>query len=207
MHHSWALRVLGVGKTIAPNVIFALRILSSETIAERFVSSTHSLISTRYPKLANPVPPTHQGLGPSSVVTSPHANLHQQNNHPTFASQLRRHGLSSDRGISPPPSPNVPYTKYAFVELLSLSSEDVAYLSSNGCLTLPGSNALDEFVKEYFKRIHPLVPVLDEAEFWRIYQKNQSTGSKVSLLVLRSLLVASCPVSSIFPSYSSRHFD
>jgi hypothetical protein len=109
-----------------------------------------------------------------------------------------------DGGISPPRSPNVPYTEYAFIELLSLPSKDVAYLSSNDCLTLPGSGALDEFIQEYFKRIHPLVPVLDEAEFWRIYQKNQSTGPKISLLVLQSLLVASCPVSFMLPFGSSR---
>ncbi|CAG8000169.1 unnamed protein product [Penicillium nalgiovense] len=91
---------------------------------------------------------------------------------------LREHGLSFDRGISPSLSPNVPYTEYAFVEFLSLPSQDVAYLSSNDCLTLPGSNALDGFVQGYFKRIHPLVPVLDEAEFWRIYQNNHLRDPK-----------------------------
>mgnify|MGYP006966118007 FL=1 len=40
MHHSWALRILGVGKTVAQNVILALKILGSETIIERLASST-----------------------------------------------------------------------------------------------------------------------------------------------------------------------
>ncbi|OQE25661.1 hypothetical protein PENFLA_c008G01993 [Penicillium flavigenum] len=151
----------------------------------------------QYPKSANAVPPTHQGLGSNSVITSRHTNLRQSNDHSTFVPQLRAHGISLDRGISPPLSPNVPYTEYAFIELLSLPSEDVAYLSSNDCLALPGSGALDEFIQVYFRRIHPLVPVLDEAEFWRIYQKNQSTGPKISLLVLQSLLVASCPFVSL----------
>lgn len=41
MHQSSALRVPGVDKTVAGNVIFALRILNSETMNERDVSSAH----------------------------------------------------------------------------------------------------------------------------------------------------------------------
>ncbi|CAG8890329.1 unnamed protein product [Penicillium egyptiacum] len=147
-------------------------------------------------KLANPMPPTYQYSGSNKMITDQHTDdLRQSNDHPTLASRLRAHGLSlDDRGTSQPQSTNVPYTGYAFVELLSLPSEDLASLKFNDCLCLPGSNAIDEFVQEYFKRIHPSVPVLDEAEFWRIYRNNQSTGPKISLFVLQSLLVASCPL-------------
>lgn len=92
------------------------------------------------------------------------------------------------------------YTEYAFVDsqqLQALPLEDLAFLFSKDCLSLPGSDSLDEFVREYFKRIHPLVPVLDEAEFWRDYRDDQASGHKISLLVLQSLLFASCPVRSI----------
>lgn len=161
-----------------------------------------SLTSIRSPISANPVLPTHQSSGSNSVITSRHSNdLRQSNDHPTLTLQSRAHGLSlDDRGTSPAQSPNVPYTEYAFVDsqqLLSLPSEEVAFLTSQDCLSLPASNAMDEFVQEYFKRIHPSIPVLDEAEFWRIYRNNQSTDPKISLLVLQSLLLASCPVSVI----------
>ncbi|CAG8291582.1 unnamed protein product [Penicillium nalgiovense] len=146
---------------------------------------------------ANPLP-THQNLG-SNVTTGRKFNdLHQPPNHPALTSQLHAHGLSLDnRSTSPPQSPNVPYTEYAFVDsqqLLSLPSEDVAFLTSKGCLSLPASNAIDEFAQQYFKRIHPLVPVLDEAKFWCIYRSKQATGSKISLFVLQSLIFASCPL-------------
>ncbi|KAJ5838738.1 uncharacterized protein N7525_003926 [Penicillium rubens] len=152
MHHSWALRILGVGKTVAQNVILALKILGSETIIERLA----------YPKSANPVPPTNQGLGSNSMITSRHANLHH------FCIPAPCTWSQFGPWSSPPLFPNVPYTEYAFIELLSLPSEDVAYLSSDDCFTLPGTDALNEFIQEYFKRVHSLVPVLDEAEFFNL---------------------------------------
>lgn len=136
------------------------------------------------------------------MTTSRHSEeLRQSNDHLSLASRLRAHGLSlDDHGTSPPQSPNVPYTEYAFVEsqqLLSLPAENVAFLTSKGCLSLPTFNAIDEFVQEYFRHIHPSVPVLDEAKFWRIYRDNRSTGPKISLFVFQSLLLASCPVSAM----------
>ncbi|KAJ5447506.1 Transcription factor [Penicillium cf. griseofulvum] len=137
-----------------------------------------------------------------NTITGLHTDdLRQSNGHPTLTSRLRAHGLSfDDRSASPPETPNVPYTEYAFVEsqqLLSLSSEDIAFLTSKDSLSLPASDAIDEFVQQYFKRIHPLVPVLDEAGFWRMFRENQSTGPKISVFVLQSMLFASCPFVSL----------
>lgn len=171
-------------------------------LQRRLLSCTHLLSYIRSSSSANPLP-THQNLG-SNVTTGRKFNdLHQPPNHPALTSQLHAHGLSLDnRSTSPPQSPNVPYTEYAFVDsqqLLSLPSEDVAFLTSKGCLSLPASNAIDEFAQQYFKRIHPLVPVLDEAKFWCIYRSKQATGSKISLFVLQSLIFASCPVRVVAP--------
>ncbi|KAJ5498768.1 hypothetical protein N7453_007819 [Penicillium expansum] len=154
------------------------------------------------PKSANPVLPAHQSSGSNNVTTSRYSDeLRQSYDHLSLASRLRAHGLSlDDHGTSPPQSPNVPYTEYAFVEsqqLLSLPVENVAFLTSKGCLSLPTFNAIDEFVQEYFRHIHPSVPVLDEAKFWRIYRDNRSTGPKISLFVFQSLLLASCPFVSL----------
>lgn len=54
---------------------------------------------------------------------------------------------------------------------------------------------MEEFVYQYFKRIHPSVPMIDEAQFWRIYH-NRLPGS-LSLFVFQSVLFASCPVSML----------
>ncbi|OQD82458.1 hypothetical protein PENANT_c021G09700 [Penicillium antarcticum] len=97
---------------------------------------------------------------------------------------------------SPSQCSNFSHKEYNFIDidqLLSLSPENTAILDCKGCLSLPDQNAMDEFVQHYFRRIHPLVPVLDEAEFWRSYV-NPGTGRKVSLFVFQSMLFASCPL-------------
>lgn len=87
--------------------------------------------------------------------------------------------------------------EYRFIDsdfLSSLPHEDAAFLSSKGSQTLPDKQSIDEFVCQYFKRIHPNVPVVDEAEFWRIYQDG-SGPDKISLFVFQAILFASCTVS------------
>jgi hypothetical protein len=202
MQPDLGLRVPGADKTVAENVSSVTRTLRSETRIEKLASSRHLLNFIRSPMLANTVLPSHQSPESNKVTTGRYYDdLCQSNDHSSLVSQLRAHGLSlDDRGTSQPQSPIAPYTQYAFVEsqqLMSLPSEDVALLTSKDCFSLPNSNSIDEFVREYFKHIHPSVPVLDEAEFWRIYRNDQSTGPKISLFVLQSLLLASCPVSAM----------
>ncbi|KAJ5964987.1 uncharacterized protein N7479_004863 [Penicillium vulpinum] len=200
MHQSSALRVPGVDKTVAGDVFFSIRILISEAVIVKFTLSIHILTFIRSPGSETPVPSTHQSSRSNNVITGRHSDdLRQSNNHPNFPSPLREHSLSPDDcSTSSFQSSNLPYTAYAFVksqQLLSLPSKDIEFLTSSGCLSLPPSDAIDEFVQQYFKRVHPLLPVLDEAEFWRMYLNSQSTGPKISLFVLQSLLFASCQVS------------
>ncbi|OQE42261.1 hypothetical protein PENCOP_c004G07000 [Penicillium coprophilum] len=152
--------------------------------------------SPKSPKSRNPVLPAQRSL--DSANGRPSDDRRQSYGRRNLTSQLRAHGLSFDnRSNSSPELPDIPYTEYAFVDsrqLLSLPSENIALLTSAGCLSLPASDAIDEFVRQYFKRIHPLIPVLDEAEFWRIYPKTQPTGPTISLFVLQSMLFATCPL-------------
>lgn len=88
-----------------------------------------------------------------------------------------------------------------FIDSLFLSSlppEDVEYLTAKGSRTLPDESAIEEFFRQYFKHVHPIVPVVDEANFWRIYQGG--SGAKLSLFVAQAILFASCTVSCIFLS-------
>ncbi|RMJ23671.1 hypothetical protein PHISP_05459 [Aspergillus sp. HF37] len=92
-----------------------------------------------------------------------------------------------------------PHVEYPFVDSQfqsSLPPEDVTYLSSKGCLTLPDEDAIDEFVRQYFMHVHPSVPVVDEADFWRLYEDGSGSG-KLSLFVLQAILFASCPFVSL----------
>jgi hypothetical protein len=199
MHQSSALRVPDVVKTVAENVSFALRILNSRK--PKLAPRIHLPTRIRAPSSVDPALPTHQNSGPSEINKSRH-NISQLTGQQPASSHIRSQDNFLDGQDTSPPShcPNVLHTEYTFVDsrqLHSLPSEDLAFLASKDCLTLPGPDAIEEFVEQYFKRIHPLVPVLDEAEFWRIYSSNQTSGPKISLFVLQSLLFASCPVKLI----------
>jgi hypothetical protein len=91
-----------------------------------------------------------------------------------------------------PPARLVPYSNYNFVDagsLYQLSHIDVAYLTEKGCLTLPAETALEEFFHQYFSHIHPIIPLVSEAEFW-------AADARIPLLLIRAMLFISSPVSS-----------
>ncbi|KNG87592.1 hypothetical protein ANOM_005442 [Aspergillus nomiae NRRL 13137] len=75
--------------------------------------------------------------------------------------------------------------------LAVLPQEDVAYLASKGSLSVPDWSTINEFARQYFLNIHPCLPALDEAEFWRI--SANSPSHTISLFVLQALLFSSCP--------------
>ena len=90
---------------------------------------------------------------------------------------------------------NVIFSTYRFIDgsrLSSLPAEDVEYLISKRCLHFPRKDILDEFVQQYFAMVHPFVPLLDEAEFWRIY--NGSGTKKVSIFIFQAILFSACTV-------------
>lgn len=91
-----------------------------------------------------------------------------------------------------PPARLVPYSNYNFVDagsLYQLSHIDVAYLTEKGCLNLPAETALEEFFNQYFSHIHPIIPLVSEAEFW-------AADARIPLLLIRAMLFISSPVSS-----------
>ena len=99
-----------------------------------------------------------------------------------------------------PPARSVPYSNYYFVDagyLNQLSHIDVKYLTEKGCLSLPSDTLLEEFFHQYFSHIHPIIPLLSEAEFW-------AADARIPLLLIRAILFISSPVS---PSISSFQFQ
>lgn len=93
-------------------------------------------------------------------------------------------------GLQPLPR-FVSYSTYNFIDaghLNQLSHADVSYLTEKGCLTLPSETALDEFFRQYFAHIHPIIPLLSEAEFW-------ASDARIPLLLVRAILFIASPVS------------
>ncbi|KAM6513191.1 hypothetical protein FALCPG4_015653 [Fusarium falciforme] len=75
-----------------------------------------------------------------------------------------------------------------------MSSQDINFLESQGCFLVPVRHILDEFVEQYFLHSHPLLPFLDEGEFWGMYSPQASEDSEetMPLLVFYSILFSSC---------------
>ncbi|KAH8694309.1 hypothetical protein BGW36DRAFT_430319 [Talaromyces proteolyticus] len=92
---------------------------------------------------------------------------------------------------------NIPFSSYDFVSLDSLNRlppEDISFLELKGCLHVPNRPILDVLLRRYFLHVHPCLPVLDEAEIWRMYDGNYSQNrspQKLSLLVLQAIFFAS----------------
>ncbi|KAK1249369.1 hypothetical protein MKX07_002885 [Trichoderma sp. CBMAI-0711] len=83
----------------------------------------------------------------------------------------------------------VPYSSYNFIDagfLNQLSHTDVSYLAEKGCLTLPPEKVLEEFFHQYFAHIHPIIPLLSEAEFWAV-------DARIPLLLVRAILFIASP--------------
>jgi hypothetical protein len=104
----------------------------------------------------------------------------------------------------------VPFGCHSFLKLgkrRRASLGDITFLESQGCLHVPPITVLNDLVKQYFRHVHPTLPLLNEGQFWAMYTEqpgNFSGGSgRFSLFVFQAMLVASCPVS---PSYFCQWF-
>lgn len=88
-------------------------------------------------------------------------------------------------------------TSLHFVNLgnsVHLSKKEIDFLESENAFELPKPPALDHFVRTFFLIIHPNLPVVDEASFWRAY-KNRDHSLRLSLFVLNAMLCVSSGVS------------
>ncbi|KAL7783857.1 hypothetical protein V8C37DRAFT_396688 [Trichoderma ceciliae] len=88
-----------------------------------------------------------------------------------------------------PPARFVLYSTYNFVDagfLNQLCPTDLSYLTDKGCLALPSETALEEFFHQYFAHVHPIIPLLSEAEFW-------AADARIPLLLIRAILFISSP--------------
>ncbi|ORY68662.1 fungal-specific transcription factor domain-containing protein [Pseudomassariella vexata] len=92
---------------------------------------------------------------------------------------------------------DVTYSYYPFLiinNLPNMMTQDINYLESQGCLRVPTRDILDIFMKQYFLHHHPLMPILNEGDFWDMYgqQGMRGSGERMSLLVFQSMLFVVC---------------
>jgi hypothetical protein len=98
------------------------------------------------------------------------------------------------------------FSYYPFIKLGSISKidpHDVNFLETQGCFRVPTRPILDEFIREYFLHIHPILPIINEETFWEIYEDYDSNlrgVSRISLLVFHAMLFASSSVSTEYQS-------
>jgi hypothetical protein len=97
------------------------------------------------------------------------------------------------------PASSVLYTFYPIEanNVSACSSSDLAFLQAEGCFHLPVKEILDLIVDQYFLHVHPLLPILHEGDFWRVYSQQNHKHEYASLLVVQALVFACCNVSSI----------
>ncbi len=98
---------------------------------------------------------------------------------------------------------DITFSYYPFISIGNLHNvmpQDVNYLDSQGCLRIPTRAILDEFMQQYFLHVHPLLPFLNEGDFWNLYcyQGSGKPGEKMSLLVFQAMLFSCCNVGLIF---------
>ncbi|KAM6522855.1 hypothetical protein FALCPG4_012470 [Fusarium falciforme] len=69
-------------------------------------------------------------------------------------------------------------------------------LESQGCYRIPSAPVLKTFMHHYFLYVHPMLPVLNEGDFWDLHFPEIETTSKThqpSILLLQAMLFAACP--------------
>ena len=86
-----------------------------------------------------------------------------------------------------------------------LSSNDIDFLESQGCMKVPEQIVLDQVVRQYFRYVHPLLPLLDEKETWAAYNHSTTRSkTRIPLVLLQAMMFASCNVSL---GFSASHLD
>ncbi|KAI1628069.1 fungal-specific transcription factor domain-containing protein [Exophiala viscosa] len=114
----------------------------------------------------------------------------------SFDPAKTHHASSSSSVYQASCGTEVIYSYYPFISADAIHQillEDLHYLERLGCYRLPSRPSLDEFVKAYFRYVHPHQPILDEGDFWRAYTRPLASSRKTfSIFVFQAMLFAAC---------------
>ena len=98
---------------------------------------------------------------------------------------------------------DVPYSCFRFLtvgQMHRMPPECVHLLEVQGCFRVPIGPILDVFLREYFLHVHPLLPIINEGDFWDVYsydpEENNGAPEPINhaipLVVFQAMMLASC---------------
>ncbi|CAG8367821.1 unnamed protein product [Penicillium salamii] len=95
------------------------------------------------------------------------------------------------------PCPEVLYSYYPFLvinNIRNIPPHDFNFLDVQGCLRLPPPDVLHEFIQQYFLHVHPILPLINEGDFWDLYSDTAHGPRRefLPLLLFQAILFASC---------------
>ncbi|SPO02044.1 related to cutinase transcription factor 1 beta [Cephalotrichum gorgonifer] len=103
----------------------------------------------------------------------------------SFADERPTTALSGPERDLAKPSCHPTYAFLQSPDFRTILPQDLSFLVSQGCFVVPQRNALDEFMQQYFLHVHPLLPILNEADVWRSYNLRDAVSDdeeKISIL-------------------------
>jgi hypothetical protein len=146
------------------------------------------------PALENPVttPETSSNTALSSLPN------------PDHSPKTSKHATSTRKAQTPRTNNSfVPFSTYQFLQpndLEHISPEDISFLEEQSCFQIPSRPMLDEFVAHYFLHVHPIIPMIEEGDFWDSYTKAEQDRDpnllQLSLTLFQCMLFSVASVSS-----------
>ena len=102
----------------------------------------------------------------------------------------------------PPTTTCVTFLHYPFLSVSNIHSmlpADINHVESQGCFRVPGRSVLGQLVQQYFRYVHPILPLMDEGDFWDMYhgRSTKIPAPNTHLVLLQAMLFAACTVSSV----------
>ncbi|KAL3588271.1 hypothetical protein FPOAC2_10424 [Fusarium poae] len=93
--------------------------------------------------------------------------------------------------------PEITFAYYPFLcihNLSSLHTDDVKYLESQGCFKVPESICLDYLIRTFFRYAHPIFPVINEAEFWSVYDPlaSDDNATRLPVILISAMMFVAC---------------
>ncbi|RYC79927.1 hypothetical protein BFJ63_vAg17193 [Fusarium oxysporum f. sp. narcissi] len=156
----------------------------------------HGIISTT-PSLRPNEPPTPRSIEEATTTTSEPRNILPATQKPsppsaptTIAQTSQEASNFAQNAAGSPTHPD-----YAFLQVpdtKDLLPQDLAFLVSQGCFVVPQRAALDDFLRQYFLHVHPMLPILNEKDFWLSYNSvDNDVEYEMPMLVLQGILFIS----------------
>lgn len=120
------------------------------------------------------------GPSPNVFISDPTSPYEQPNGRPQTPSSTHAEPCWADTGAVSPQA----------------RRGDLIFLESRGCFQVPSEHILIQLLELYFLHVHPMLPILREADFWEALEAEGSgvTGEHSDLLI-QAMLFAASPVS------------